>query len=74
MRLSTEVIVAIVSLVVAAPCTVVLLWSSFRKKTGEQNLYGESLASSFVGVIFLINIRQSSWSAKRFPSTLHYDE
>lgn len=32
MHISTEAIVAIVSLIVAAPCTMVLLWGFFRRQ------------------------------------------
>ena len=36
MYLSTEAIVAIVTLIVGAPCTVIMLWKFYRRQRGGQ--------------------------------------
>lgn len=54
MHLSIEAIVAIVSLVVAAPCTAVLLWQCFRRQEGESHERRKFSQQHTISTLFLI--------------------
>jgi len=55
MHISTEAIVAIVSLVIAAPCTAILLWTFLRSRPGGLQLFGKFSCIILTLTTFLIS-------------------